>query len=131
MFPVFANAKILAHIYYGLDFENLKQAFESESDSTVWWSGRRQESSLVPITGLLAQFDSKGSDSATISAGETTYAIGKVVITTASGEEKELFFVKDISATFDASQDFQLLMLGSLIVLLVLSTTIVFVLQGV
>ena len=128
MFPVFANAKILAHIYYGLDFENLKQAFESESDSTVWWSGRNQESSLVPITGLLAQFDSKGSDSATISAGETTYATGKDVITTASGEEKELFFVKDISATFDASQDFQLLMLGSLIVLLVLSTTIVFVL---
>ena len=128
VFPVFANAKILAHIYYGLDFENLKQAFESESDSTVWWSGRNQESSLVPITGLLAQFDSRGSDSATISAGGTTYATGKDVITTASGEEKELFFVKDISATFDASQDFQLLMLGSLIVLLVLSTTIVFVL---
>ncbi len=128
VFPVFANAKILAHIYYGLDFENLKQAFESESDSTVWWSGRSQESSVVPITALLAQFDSKGSDSATISAGETTYATGKDVITTASGEEKELFFVKDISATFDASQDFQLLMLGSLIVLLVLSTTIVFVL---
>jgi len=128
VFPVFANAKILAHIYYGLDFENLKQAFESESDSTVWWSGRSQESSVVPITALLAQFDSKGSDSATISAGETTYATGKDVITTASGEEKELVFVKDISATFDASQDFQLLMLGSLIVLLVLSTTIVFVL---
>ena len=128
VFPVFANAKILAHIYYGLDFENLKQAFESESDSTVWWSGRSQESSVVPISALLAQFDSKGSDSATISAGETTYATGKDVITTASGEEKELFFVKDISATFDASQDFQLLMLGSLIVLLVLSTTIVFVL---
>ena len=128
VFPVFANAKILAHIYYGLDFENLKQAFESESDSTVWWSGRSQESSVVPISALLAQFDSKGSDSATISAGETTYATGKDVIKTASGEEKELFFVKDISATFDASQDFQLLMLGSLIVLLVLSTTIVFVL---
>ena len=128
VFPVFANAKILAHIYYGLDFENLKQAFESESDSTVWWSGRSQESSVVPISALLAQFDSKGSDSATISAGETTYATGKDVIKTASGEEKELVFVKDISATFDASQDFQLLMLGSLIVLLVLSTTIVFVL---
>ena len=128
VFPVFANAKILAHIYYGLDFENLKQAFESESDSTVWWSGRSQESSVVPITALLAQFDSKGSDSATISAGETTYATGKDVIKTASGEEKELVFVKDISATFDASRDFQLLMLGSLIVLLVLSTTIVFVL---
>ena len=128
VFPVFANAKILAHIYYGLDFENLKKAFEPESDSTVWWSGRSQESSVVPITALLAQFDSKGSDSATISAGDTTYATGKDVITTASGEEKELFFVKDISATFDASQDFQLLMLGSLIVLLVLSTTIVFVL---
>ncbi|MDA9722074.1 HAMP domain-containing protein [Luminiphilus sp.] len=128
VFPVFANAKILAHIYYGLDFENLKQAFESESDSTVWWSGRNQESSVVPISALLAQFDSKGSDSATISAGETTYATGKDVIKTASGEEKELVFVKDISATFDASQDFQLLMLGSLIVLLVLSTTILFVL---
>ena len=63
-----------------------------------------------------------------ISAGETTYATGKHVITTSSGEEKELFFVKDISATFDASQNFQLLMLGSLIVLLVLSTIIVFVL---
>ena len=128
VFPIFANAKILAHIYYGLDFENLKHAFESESDSTIWWSGRSEESSLVPIAGLLTQFDSKRRDSAMISAGETTYATGKHVITTSSGEEKELFFVKDISATFDASQDFQLLMLGSLIVLLVLSTTIVFVL---
>ena len=128
VFPIFANAKILAHIYYGLDFENLKHAFESESDSTMWWSGRSEERSSVPIAGLLAQLDSKGRDSAMISAGETTYATGKHVITTSSGEEKELFFVKDISATFDASQDFQLLMLGSLIVLLVLSTIIVFVL---
>ena len=48
VFPIFSNAKVMAYIYYGVNFQTLKKAFEVESGSTVW-----RENESCDYTGRL------------------------------------------------------------------------------
>ena len=126
LFPIYSNAKVLAYVYYGLDFERLKAAFEIESASEVWLLDNALKMGAGITKYVIENFQSSGGESATITSEKKTFAVSNYSVTTSSGATKEFVFLKDISTAYKAGKDFQLLMIASLVFLLMASTGIVF-----
>lgn len=128
IFPIFSNAKVLAYIYYGVDFNTLKDAFEIESSSTVWLAKSVRKNSQPLLLEASEQANSQGTQSAIFSMDEKSYALGKYGISTTLDGEQAIFFIKDISAAFDQGRRFQVSMLIGLVILLLVSSYFVFAL---
>ena len=126
VFPIFSNAKVMAYIYYGVNFQTLKKAFEVESGSTVW---RENESRIIPddyVRAALQQASLETFESTIFTFEDDTYVLGRYISTTEANQDESFLFVKDISRSFESSRQFQIATLLGLIMLLILFGYVVF-----
>lgn len=126
LFPIFSNAKVLAYVYYGVDFTNLKTAFEIESNSTIWRAAGNTQSNNSLVQAALTDALSGTTDSSIFVLDEQVYAQGSYAIPLSSGQNETLLFIKDISETYNRGREFQGSMLLGLVVLLLLFSYLVF-----
>ena len=99
VFPIYANATVLAYVYYGLSFSVLSEAFEADSRSAV----------LVPrypgAMSATSQANFKAEEVAGVARPEVTelnsryYALSPERISVGEDDEVGLLFGKDINET--------------------------------
>ncbi|OUX92837.1 MAG: hypothetical protein CBB86_10820 [Candidatus Endolissoclinum sp. TMED26] len=126
VFPIFSNAKVMAYIYYGVNFQTLKKAFEVESGSTVW---RENASHIILddyVLAALQQASLESFESTIFTFEDDTYVLGRYISTTEANQDESFLFVKDISRSFESSRQFQIATLLGLIMLLILFGYMVF-----
>ena len=126
VFPIFSNAKVMAYIYYGINFQTLKKAFEVESGSTVWRENASQIILEDYVRAALQQASSETFESTIFTFEDDTYVLGRYISTTEANQDESFLFVKDISRSFESSRQFQIATLLGLIMLLILFGYVVF-----
>ena len=105
-FPIYANARVLGYVYYGLRFKRLNQIFEQDSKSHVF-----SPSSPASVTdGTLTVFQDFQIDSQV--DGETTqykdsyYSISKHAVALTPTGDLPIYFAKDITQTVQANLNY-------------------------
>ena len=126
VFPIFSNARVLAYVYYGTDFQTLKSDFEVESTSTVWRANAFQNTSESHIQAALQHASTEVFESTILKLENSTYVLGKYLLHTDATNNEPILFVKDISGTFERGRQFQIATLIGLVILLLLFGYVVF-----
>lgn len=120
VFPIFSNAKVLAYIYYGIDFNTLKTAFEIESSSTVWRITAGVEISNPLLLDVIDAVTANEAESSIFAQADSAHVLGKYSLPVSQPQTESILFIKDISNTFNRGKEFQTTMLIGLVVLLLL-----------
>jgi len=126
IFPVFSNATTLAYVYFGVDFNLLKNIFETESGAKIWpINNSDYDREFTDLTGLLSNAPKPG-NAQIGSLDEKSYALANYTLILDEQPNQTLLFIRDISQIINQGRDFQTKMFLSVVAFLLIAGYLIF-----
>ena len=126
VFPIFANATVLAYVYYGRSFQALTKAFEQDSNSLLFAPSHDRitsdQSSGISGTENLQQLLGPGLQT----LSNKVHAVAPISIAVGENESATLYFAKDIDAAVREGETFFYQALAISAAFLILSGLVLF-----
>ena len=126
VFPIYANATVLAYVYYGLDFSELSAAFEADSRSVILISSVPAAMSESTRTDFKGDAIDRFRSSAVERLNERYHAITPKEIDAGAAEPVRMVFAQDINETIVLGEQYLLQALLGATLFLILSGLFLF-----
>ena len=126
VFPIYANATVLAYVYYGLDFSELSAAFEADSRSVILISSVPAAMSESTRTDFKGDAIDRFRSSAVERLNERYHAITPKEIDAGTAEAVRMVFAQDINETIVLGEQYLLQALLGATLFLILSGLFLF-----
>ena len=126
VFPIYANATVLAYVYYGLDFSELSAAFEADSRSVILISSVPAAMSESTRTDFKGDAIDRFRSSAVERLNERYHAITPKEIDAGTAEPVRMVFAQDINETIVLGEQYLLQALLGATLFLILSGLFLF-----
>ncbi|MGB1905227.1 MAG: ATP-binding protein [Pseudomonadales bacterium] len=126
VFPIYANATILAYVYYGLDFAELSAAFEADSRSVILISSIPSAMSEKTRASFKEESIDRFKGAAVELINGRYHAITPKEIDAGTPETVQMIFAKDINETIVLGEQYLLQALMGATLFLVLSGLFLF-----
>lgn len=126
VFPIYANATVLAYVYYGLDFSELSAAFEADSRSVILISSVPAAMSESTRTDFKGDAIDRFRSSAVERLNERYHAITPKDIDAGTAEPVRMVFAQDINETIVLGEQYLLQALLGATLFLILSGLFLF-----
>ena len=126
VFPIYANATVLAYVYYGLDFSELSAAFEADSRSVILISSVPAAMSESTRTDFKGDAIDRFRSSAVERLNERYHAITPKEIDAGTAQPVRMVFAQDINETIVLGEQYLLQALLGATLFLILSGLFLF-----